>query len=74
MDHAGCAANQVTVARYDDDYPLLYGEPAPQPQRKPGTQVRPLAPGSRPGERFAPHAGAVVPGVRALQGMTLTSA
>ena len=20
------------VARYDDDYPLLYGEPAPQPQ------------------------------------------
>jgi hypothetical protein len=24
-------ASQVTVARYDDDYPLLYGEPARQP-------------------------------------------
>jgi hypothetical protein len=34
MDHTGSAC-QASVARYDDDYPLLYGEPAPQPQWRP---------------------------------------
>jgi hypothetical protein len=32
MDHTAGHASQVTVARYDDDYPLLFGEPARQPQ------------------------------------------
>ena len=27
------------VARYDDDYPLLYGEPAPQPQWDAGGMI-----------------------------------
>jgi hypothetical protein len=27
------------VARYDDDYPLLYGEPAPQPQWDTGNAI-----------------------------------
>jgi hypothetical protein len=33
MDYTG-PTSRITVARYDDDYPLLYGEPAPQPQWK----------------------------------------
>ena len=33
-------ANQVTVARYDDDYPLLYGEPARQPTWPPRKAVQ----------------------------------
>jgi hypothetical protein len=35
--HATGSASHVSVARYDDDYPLLYGEPAryPMPVRQP---------------------------------------
>jgi len=32
MSNSRIIRNGQNVARYDDDYPLLYGEPAPQPQ------------------------------------------
>ena len=35
--HAARTSSHHSVARYDDDYPLLYGEPAryPMPERAP---------------------------------------
>jgi hypothetical protein len=41
------------VARYDDDYPLLYGEPAPQPQWEAGGTIL----GQGAGQAEQPQAG-----------------
>ena len=41
-------ASRMNVARYDDDYPLLYGEPALQPQWDTTAKVVPLPQNEEP--------------------------